>query len=269
MGDIVEEIKNAKTIVVKVGTSTITHNNGTINLYVVERLIRVLSDLRNEDKDIVLVTSGAIGVGCSRLKLSKKPDSLPEKQALAAIGQINLMHIYSKLLNEYGQIASQVLLTKDVIDDEQRRTNAVNTFNTLFRYGSIPIVNENDTVATEEIEFGDNDTLSAIVAVLIKADLLILLSDIDGLYDKNPKYHPDAQLIPIVHGITSQIEQYSQNTDNSFGTGGMITKLAAARICNRHGIPMVIANGDNPYNICRIINGELVGTVFVPNGEED
>ncbi|NLW00740.1 MAG: glutamate 5-kinase [Clostridiales bacterium] len=269
MGDIVEEFKKAETIVIKVGTSTITHNNGTINFYVVEKLVRVLSDLKNENKNVVLVTSGAIGVGCSRMRLNKKPDSLPEKQALAAIGQVNLMHVYSKLLNEYGQIASQVLLTKDVIEDEQRKINAVNTFNTLFRYGSIPIVNENDTVATEEIEFGDNDTLSAIVAVLINADLLILLSDIDGLYDKNPKHYPDAKLIPVVRCITNEIEKISQNTDNSFGTGGMITKLAAARICNSHGIPMVIANGDNPYNICRIIDGEPVGTVFVPNGEED
>mgnify|MGYP000999422859 CR=1 FL=1 len=266
MGDIVGEIKDAKTIVIKVGTSTITHNNGTINFYVVEKLVRVLSDLRNEDKNVAMVTSGAIGVGCSRMGLHKKPDSLPEKQALAAIGQVNLMHIYSKLLNEYGQIASQILLTKDVIEDEQRKLNAINTFSTLFRYGSIPIVNENDTVATEEIEFGDNDTLSAVVAVLIKADLLILLSDIDGLYDKNPKHHSDARLIPIVRGVTRQIEEYSQNTDNSFGTGGMITKLAAARICNSHGIPMIIANGDDPYNICRIMAGELVGTLFIPNG---
>ena len=183
MGDIVGEIKDAKTIVIKVVTSTITHNNGTINFYVVEMLVRILSDMRNEDKNVAMVTSGAIGVGCSRMGLHKKPDSLPEKQAQAAIGQVNLMHIYSKLLNENGQIASQILLTKDVIEDEQRKLNAIITFSTLFRYGSIPIVNENDTVATEEIEFGDNATLSAVVAVLIKADLLILLSDIDGLYD--------------------------------------------------------------------------------------
>jgi len=267
--DFIERIKNAKTVVIKVGTSTITHHNGTINLLVVEKLVRALSDLKNENKNVVLVTSGAIGVGCSRMGLTKKPESLPEKQALAAIGQVNLMHVYSRLFSEYGQIASQILLTKDVIEDEERKLNAINTFETLFKYGSIPIVNENDTVATEEIEFGDNDTLSAVVAVLVRADLLILLSDIDGLYDKNPKRYPDAKLIPVVYGITRQIEQNCQNTDNSFGTGGMITKLAAARICNSHGIPMVIANGDNPYNICRIINGEVVGTIFVPNGEED
>lgn len=269
VNDIIGKIKDARTVVVKVGTSTITHHNGTINLLIVEKLVRALSDLKNEDKNVVLVTSGAIGVGCSRMGLTKKPESLPEKQALAAIGQVNLMHVYSRLFSEYGQIASQILLTKDVIEDEERKQNAINTFNTLFRYGSIPIVNENDTVATEEIEFGDNDTLSAVVAVLVKADLLILLSDINGLYDKNPKHHPDAKLIPVVYGITRQIEQNCQNTDNSFGTGGMITKLAAARICNSHGIPMVIANGDNPYNICRILNGEPVGTIFVPNGEED
>lgn len=263
---VLEKIRGAKTVVIKVGTSTITHHNGTINLLVVEKLVRALSDLKNEDKNVVLVTSGAIGVGCSRMGFTKKPDSLPEKQALAAIGQVNLMQVYSRLFSEYGQIAAQILLTKDVIEDEVRKLNAINTFNTLFSYGSIPIVNENDTVATEEIEFGDNDTLSAVVAVLIKADLLILLSDIDGLYDKNPKHHSDAKLIPIVYGITRQIEENCQNTDNNFGTGGMITKLAAAKICNSHGIPMVIANGDNPYNICRIINGELVGTIFVPSG---
>lgn len=267
--DIIQKIKNAKTVVVKVGTSTITHHNGTINLLIVEKLVRALSDLKNENKNVVLVTSGAIGVGCSRMGFTKKPESLPEKQALAAIGQVNLMHVYSRLFSEYGQIASQILLTKDVIEDEKRKLNAINTFNTLFRYGSIPIVNENDTVATEEIEFGDNDTLSAVVAVLVKADLLILLSDIDGLYDKNPKHHPDAKLIPVVYGVTRQIEQNCQDTDNSFGTGGMVTKLAAAKICNSHGIPMIIANGDNPYNICRILNGEPVGTIFVPNGEED
>ncbi len=267
MGKTINRIKRAKTIVVKVGTSTITHDNGTINLLVVEKLVRVLSDLRNEDKNIVLVTSGAIGVGCARMGLKQKPHSVQEKQALAAIGQVNLMHIYSKLFSEYGQTASQILLTKDVIEDEQRKINAFNTLYTLFNYQSIPIVNENDTVATEEIEFGDNDTLSAIVAVLIKADLLILLSDIDGLYNKNPKHYDDAHLIPIVRGITHEIELNCQDTDNNFGTGGMITKLAAARLCNSHGIPMIITKGDDPHNICRIIAGEQVGTLFIPKEE--
>ena len=262
-----DRIKSAETIVVKVGTSTITYPNGKMNLMFVERLVRVLSNLKNQGKNIVLVSSGAIGVGRAKMGFLHRPDSIPEKQALAAIGQVNLMYIYSKLFGEYGQVASQVLLTKDVLDSGEREQNAINTFQTLFRYNSIPIVKENDTISIEQIQFGDNDTLSAIVSVLVKADLLILLSDIDGLYNKDPNLNKDAELIRVVYGITDEIIRASGNTHNDLGTGGMKTKIAAARICIEHGIPMVIANGDNPHNINRILAGENVGTLFVPNKE--
>jgi len=264
MDTIIEQIKNAQTIVVKIGTSTLTHDNGSLNLCLIEKLVRVLSDLRNQGKHIILVTSGAIGVGRAKMGLKTRPTSIPQKQALAAIGQVSLMHIYSKLFIEYGQIVSQVLLTKDVIEDEKRRMNSYNTFETLLHYGSIPIVNENDTVATEEIEFGDNDTLSAVVASLVKADLLILLSDIDGLYDKNPKIHADAKLIPVVHEITEEIMAHCEDTNSDVGTGGMKTKISAALICSKHHIPVVITNGADPYNIGKILQGELVGTLFIP-----
>lgn len=265
------EITSANTIIVKVGTSTITHDNGNLNLMKTEQLVRVLSDLHNQGKKIILVTSGAIGVGRAKMGLRQKPGSIPLKQALAAIGQVNLMYIYSKLFSEYGQVVSQILLTKDVIDSEHKKFNAINTFNTLFDLNSIPIVNENDTISTEQIEhggnFGDNDTLSALVSVLVKADLLILLSDIDGMYNKNPKLHSDAKLIPIINGITDDIKACAGGTSDSLGTGGMKTKLAAAKICNENGIPMVIANGDNPKNIYKILQGEDVGTLFIPNGK--
>lgn len=263
-----KQIKEAKTIVFKVGTSTITHPNGSMNILIIEKLVRVLADLRNEGRNIILVTSGAIGLGRFKMRMRERPKTLPAKQALAAIGQITLMHVYSKLLSEYGQIAAQVLITKDVVDDEMRKQNAYNTFRTLLEYGSIPIVNENDTVATEEIEpvFGDNDTLSAVVAELLHADLLILLSDIDGLYDKNPKYNGDAKLIHVVYDINNPIiNEWADDTSSSLGTGGMKTKIAAASICNSAGIPMVIANGENPGNIYKILEGQDVGTLFIPS----
>jgi glutamate 5-kinase len=260
-------IQSAETIVVKVGTSTITYPNGKMNLMFAERLVRVLSNLKNQGKNIVLVTSGAIGVGRAKMGLLQRPDSIPEKQALASIGQVNLMYIYSKLFGEYGQVASQVLLTKDVLDGGEREQNAINTFQTLFQYNSIPIVNENDTISIEQIQFGDNDTLSAIVSVLVKADLLILLSDIDGLYTKDPNEDKDAELIHVVYGVTEEIINASGNTHSDLGTGGMRTKIAAAQICLDHDIPMVIANGDNPSNINRILAGEDVGTLFVPCNE--
>ena len=268
MGDLRLKVKNAKTVVIKVGTSTITYANGSINFSAIEKLVRVLADLKNQGRNVVLVTSGAIAAGVSRMGFKKRPDSVPEKQALAAIGQGNLMHIYSKLFAEYGQTAAQVLLTKDVLDGGTREKNACNTFITLFKYGSIPIVNENDTIATEEIEFGDNDTLSAIVASLVSADLLILLSDIDGLYDKDPKISKDAKLIFYVNEITSAIEEMSCGTLNGFGTGGMKTKIAAARICMTNNIPMVITNGEDPDNIRKASNGEEIGTLFMPYERE-
>jgi glutamate 5-kinase len=261
-------IQSAETIVVKVGTSTITYPNGKLNLTIAEKLTRILSDLKNQGRNVILVTSGAIEVGRVKMGLQRRPDNIPEKQALAAIGQVNLMYLYSKLLGEYGQVASQVLLTKDVLDGGIREQNAVNTFQTLFQYNSIPIVNENDTISTEQIQFGDNDTLSAIVSVLVKADLLILLSDIDGLYTKDPNGNTDAELIHVVHGITEEIIMASGSSHSAQGTGGMKTKIAAAQICHRYGIPMVIANGDNPHNINRVLAGDEVGTLFVPRKED-
>ena len=260
------ELKNAKTIVIKVGTSTITHSNGSLDYHIMEKLARVLTDLRGEGRNIMLVTSGAIGVGRFRMGLNQKPRSLPEKQALAAIGQVNLMYIYSKLFSEYDQITAQVLITRDVVDDEEKKRNTYNTFCTLMDYGVIPIVNENDTVATEEIEpnFGDNDTLSAVVAKLLSADLLIMLSDIEGLYDRNPKNYDNASLISVIYDVTNHMPDGIEDTDSDLGTGGMKTKIGAADICNRAGIPMVITNGNNPDHIYDILEGKKVGTLFVP-----
>lgn len=269
MTELKKKIMDAQTIVVKVGTSTITHANGSMDFHLMEKLVRVLADLRSDGRNIVLVTSGAIGVGRFRMSMSERPGSLPEKQALASIGQISLMYIYSKFFNEYDQIASQVLITRDVVDDEIKKRNTHNTFCTLLDYGVIPIVNENDTVATEEIEpyFGDNDTLSAVVAELIDADLLILLSDIEGLYDKNPKLYEDAKLIPVIYDVCDQVINGAEDTDNDFGTGGMKTKIEAAKVCSKAGIPMVIINGDDPDHIYEILEGEDIGTLFVPRGE--
>jgi len=269
MTELKNRIMKAETIVVKVGTSTITHANGSMDYHVMDKLVRVLADLRSDGKNIVLVTSGAIGVGRFRMHMTERPSSLPQKQALAAIGQVSLMHIYSKLLSEYDQIAAQVLITRDVVDVELKKQNTYNTFCTLLDYGVIPIVNENDTVATEEIEpyFGDNDTLSAVVAELIEADLLILLSDIEGLYDKNPKCHEDANLIPVIYDVCGQVIDGVGDTNNSFGTGGMKTKIEAAQICSRAGIPVIITSGDDPDHIYEILEGKDVGTLFVPHKE--
>ena len=268
MTELKKEIMDAQTIVVKVGTSTITHANGSMDFHLTEKLVRVLADLRSDGKNIVLVTSGAIGIGRFRMGISDRPSSLPQKQALAAIGQVSLMHYYSKLFSEYDQIVAQVLITRDVVDDELKKQNAYNTFCTLLDYGVIPIVNENDTVATEEIDFGDNDTLSAVVAELIGADLLILLSDIEGLYDKNPKTHDNAQLIPIIYDVCNQVIEGVEDTNSDLGTGGMKTKISAARICCAAGIPMIITNGEYPDNIYEILDGKNVGTLFVPNKDK-
>ncbi len=270
MTELKRRIMDAQTIVVKVGTSTITHANGSMDFHLTEKLVRVLADLRSDGKNIILVTSGAIGIGRFRMGISDRPSSLPQKQALAAIGQVSLMHYYSKLFSEYDQIVAQVLITRDVVDDEQKKQNAYNTFCTLLDYGVIPIVNENDTVATEEIEpiFGDNDTLSAVVAELIGADLLILLSDIEGLYDKNPKTNDDAKLIPIIYDVCNQVIEGVEGTNSDLGTGGMKTKISAARICCAAGIPMIITNGEDPDHIYEILEGKDVGTLFVPNKDK-
>ena len=231
-------LKDAKRVVFKVGTSTLTYSGGGINIRRVEALVKVLSDLKNQGKQVILVTSGAVGIGMGKLGLTVRPSKTTEKQALAAIGQCELMDFYSELFAHYNHTVAQLLLTKDVVDNPLRRQNAQNTFETLLGFGVIPIVNENDSVSAEQIEFGDNDTLSATVATLIGADLLVILSDIDGLYDKNPSHNPDAKLIPLVEGVDDSIRALASGAGSERGTGGMITKITAAEIANAAGTDM-------------------------------
>ena len=261
------EIKKCNRVVVKVGTSTLTYENGNINLTRIEKLARVLSDLMNSGKEIVLVTSGAVGVGVNKLKLKEKPKTIKEKQAAAAVGQCELMHIYGKFFGEYSHIVGQVLLTRDVVEDNHIRENVINTFETLIESGIIPIVNENDTVAIDEIEnivrFGDNDNLSAIVAGLVSADLLIILSDIDGFYDSDPRKNKNSKMMKVVEEITTELEACAGGAGTSFGTGGMATKLTAAKTATSQGVNMILANGDNPTILLDIIEGKDIGTLFV------
>ena len=258
-----QALLDKKRIVVKVGSSSLTHQEtGHISIAKLEKLIRQLADLKNSGKDVVLVSSGAQAVGISALNLSEKPKEIEKKQAVASVGQASLMMIYQKLFREYSLVSSQVLITKDIIDHPKRKSNATNTFEALLAYGVIPIVNENDTVATDEIEFGDNDTLSAIVAELVSADLLILLSDIDGLYDSDPTMSMDARLITDIATIDDQVTEMASGSNSEVGTGGMITKIEAARIATEAGIDMVIANSETPQVLSKIINGERIGTHF-------
>lgn len=266
-----EEILNANRIVVKVGTSTLTYGNGNINLTRIEKLTRVLSDLLNKGKQVTLVTSGAIGVGCSKLKLKERPSTIREKQAVASVGQCELMHIYSKFFGEYSHVIGQVLLTRTVIEDDHIRNNVVNTFETLLEKGIVPVVNENDTVSIDEIEnicnFGDNDNLSAIVAKLVKADLLIILSDIDGFYDSDPRTNKDSKMLSTVDEVTEELMECAGGAGTSMGTGGMITKLQAAKVANEAGVNMILANGENPSIILDILEGKEIGTLFKKRGE--
>ncbi|HZK25501.1 MAG TPA: glutamate 5-kinase [Oscillospiraceae bacterium] len=255
-------LKNTQTIVVKVGSRTLTHATGKLNLRMLEKIVRELADLANQGRQVILVTSGAVAAGIGRLGLSAKPQSMPEKQAVAAIGQGLLIQMYEKLFAEYGLIAAQVLLTRDDVNDRQRYLNSRNTLQALLRYGAIPIINENDTVAVEEIEFGDNDTLSAMVASIIAADLLVLLSDIDGLYTANPKVDASAQRVSYVEEVTAKIKALAGETNETLATGGMITKLTAAEIAGNSGVQMVIANGREQNILQRILDGEDVGTLF-------
>lgn len=261
-----ESVKNAKRIVVKVGTSTLTYENGQINLGRIEKLTRVLSDVANSGKEVTLVTSGAVGVGVGKLKLKEKPTNIREIQALASIGQCELMNIYSKFFGEYSHTVGQILLTRDVIEDEHIKENVCSTFELLLKKGIIPIVNENDSVSIDELEnivkFGDNDNLSAIVSVLINADLLIILSDIDGFYDSNPKEDKNAKLIKQIDEITDEIESAAGGAGSDLGTGGMATKIMAAQKATKAGVNLILANGENPSIISEILSGEEVGTLF-------
>jgi len=270
MNQLLEEIKASKRIVIKVGTSTLTHDGGKLNLRRIETLIRVIADFKNQQKEVVLVSSGAIGVGVSKMGLRSRPETMAGKQAVAAVGQCELMHLYSKLLSEYHYAVGQILLTRDVVEHPVKRENAKNTFDTLLKVGALPVVNENDTVATEEIEctFGENDTLAAIVAVLVEADLLINLSDIAGLYTADPREDIKAKLIPVVEEITEEIEQLAGGAGTSRGTGGMMSKVSAAKLANAAGVNMIITSGENPKVLYDILDGEHIGTVFVRSGKK-
>ena len=267
-----ETLKEKKRIVIKIGSSSLTYPQGGMDLLKAERLVRVLTSLCSRGKEVVLVSSGAVAVG--RKEMGLVPQSVAQRQALAAVGQAKLMMIYQKLFAEYGQTAAQVLMGRHVIMREQSRINIQNTFQELLKLGVIPVVNENDTVATYELEmlsiFGDNDHLSACVAALIQADLLILLSDIDGLFTDDPKQNPEAKLISYVPKMTEELFQMGKSTSSSeVGTGGMFTKLDAARLACDAGTDMVIANGDNINNILKIIDGQDVGTLFSAHKKKD
>lgn len=260
-----QSVIDATRIVVKIGSSTLTHDNGTVNLEKIEHISRVLTDLENAGKQVILVSSGAVAAGVQRLGLARTPSELPLKQATAAIGQAILMNIYEKFFNEYNQVIAQILLTRDVLEDEIKKRNAKNTFFTLLELGVIPIINENDCISTTEIEryrFGDNDTLSATVAELVEADLLVLLTDIDGLYTGNPKEDPEATIIKEVKKITPQIKALAGGAGSRFGTGGMTTKIQAAELAAETNIPTVIALGDQIEILRNILHGEEVGTLF-------
>ena len=255
-------LKDVKRIVVKVGTSTLTYSTGKTNIRRMHKLCSVLSDIVNSGIEVALVTSGAIGVGSGKLGLPEKPKDTPGRQAAATIGQCELMFMYDKLFGEYGHTVGQLLITKSDVDDIERRQNLINTFQRLFEYGAIPIINENDSVAVEEIVYGDNDSLSAIVAKLIEADALIILTDIDGLYDDNPNENEDAKLIPLVTEITPELLEVAGGHGSRFGTGGMVTKLHAAQIAMDAKIDTIVMNGENPTEIYKALDGKQVGTFF-------
>lgn len=266
-----ENLKNKERIVIKIGSSSLYYGEtGNMNFQKVEKLIRIICDLQNQGKEVVLVSSGAIAAGRKALGIEKRPTHLEEKQACAAVGQARLMMIYQKIFSEYNHVAGQVLMTKTTVIDNLERLNAKNTFKELLKLGVVPIVNENDTVSTSEIKVGDNDTLSAIVASLIEADLLILLSDIEGLYTDDPNKNKDAKFIEFVDKIDDDLLGMGKgSTGTEDGTGGMATKLIAATIATNSGADMAITNGADVDNILRILNGENVGTLFAANKNEN
>ena len=249
-------------IVVKIGTSTLAHATGHLNIRRVEQLCKTMSDIKNAGHEVILVSSGAIGMGVGKLGLRCRPSDIPTKQAAAAVGQCELMYIYDKLFSEYHHTVAQLLITGDDTQNEKRHGNFTNTLNRLLELGALPVINENDTVATDEIVIGDNDTLAAIVARSIGADLLVLLSDIDGLYTADPRKDPKALLIPKVTKLDDSILALAGVSGTNQGTGGMVTKLHAAQICMDCGCDMVIANGKNPDNLYAILEGKEIGTRF-------
>jgi glutamate 5-kinase len=266
MGD--EAVGEKKRVVFKVGTSTLCHAGAGLDLRNIDRMARALTDIKNSGADVILVSSGAIGAGTGRLNLPERPTELRLKQAVSAVGQCELMHIYDKLFGEYGTTVGQVLFTKEDVDRPTVRQNLLGTFEALLGLGAIPVVNENDSVGIEEIEseqkvFGDNDTLSAVVAALVKADLLVILTDIDGLYDRDPRKDPDARLIPVVREIDARVVELAGGVGSRLGTGGMATKVSAARIALDAGIEVVITNGSVPQNLYAAVHGEPMGTRFL------
>ena len=249
-------------IVVKIGTSTLAHPSGHLNIRRVESLCKIMSDIQNAGHEVILVSSGAIGMGVGKLGLRQRPTDIPSKQAAAAVGQCELMYTYDKLFSEYHHTVAQLLITRDDTVNEKRHSNFINTLNRLLELGTLPIINENDTIATDEIVIGDNDTLAAIVAQSINADLLVLLSDIDGLYTADPHKDPNAVLLQQVNKVDDQVLALAGVSSTTQGTGGMVTKLHAAEICLSCGCDMVIANGSRPENLYDILDGKAVGTRF-------
>ena len=253
----------ARRIVVKVGTSTLTYATGNLNIRQVEVLCKTLADIKNSGVEVILVSSGAISVGVGKLRLPGRPEDTPSKQAAAAVGQCELMAIYDRQFMSYNLAVAQLLLIRHDVEDEKRRANVINTLSRLLQMGAVPIINENDTVATEEIEFGDNDSLSAIVAALAGADALVILSDIDGLFTADPRKDPSATLIGEVHRLTPEIRALAGDAGSERGTGGMVTKIHAAQICHEHGINMAIINGERPETLYDLLEGKSVGTRFI------
>ena len=250
-------------LVVKIGTSTIAYPTGGLNIRRMENICKVLSDLKNSGIEVILVTSGAIGMGVGKLGLPGRPDDMPTKQACAAVGQCELMYIYDRMFSEYNHTAAQILITGAILTYEDQMENFMNTMDRLLELGALPIINENDTIETKEISIGDNDTLAAVVALAVDADLCIVLSDVDGLYTETPGRNPDAKLIPIIEEITPEIEALAGDKGSSLGTGGMITKLRAAAMCMENGCDMIIANSDKPELLYNIQEGKPFGTKFV------
>lgn len=256
------KLGDAQRIVIKIGTSSLTYENGTINFRRIGTLARVIADLMNQDKDVILVSSGAIGLGVNMLKLNQKPSTVAGRQAVAAVGQCSLMQVYSQVFSNYGYAVGQLLLTRDILQKEDMKANTVNTFEELLKLKIVPIVNENDSVAVDEIKFGDNDNLSYVVASITEADLLIILTDIDGYYDKNPNL-PDAKLYHNVYDLSEEIEKAAGGSGSALGTGGMLTKVHACRLAAENGINAIIVNGKDPRIIFDIMDGTDVGTLFV------
>ena len=249
-------------IVVKVGTSTLAHNTGHLNIRRVEELCKVLSDVKNAGHEVILVSSGAIGMGVGKLGLLQRPKDIPTKQAAAAVGQCELMYTYDKLFGEYNHTVAQLLITGDDMKNEVRHQNFNNTMSRLLELGALPVINENDTVAVEEIAIGDNDTLGALVATSVKADLLVVFSDIDGVYTANPRLDPEAKLISRITAIDDGVMALAGDAGTKLGTGGMVTKFQAAKICLEAGCAMIITNGNNPASLYDILDGKPVGTIF-------